>query len=374
MDLLPTDSIVLPPVVSQGVLLGILWTGSCISILTVISRLAIRWRVLAKFKADDYLVIAGLLFSLASTLIWTVLIGDLYALLNAGATLGTGDFSTLFSRAGKALHGNLASYICSWSCLWSIKLAFIAFFYELGRQIRFQQILWWSILVFVISTYIVCIGILDYGCLTSVGFNIMAKCMTAEVVEYEYSNTRITTAFDIVTDFMIVGLSANIVWRAQVPWKKKVMLACICSLTVVMVVIAVIRITVGAPSKGAPDLSWLLLWNSVEMNLAIFVACIASFRSLYCQSRNATRASEGTPGRSKKKTSDRRQFLTSFGPFTTFGAFTLLDDENAQWSREDLRDNDELPLTPGMIDSERYPTDVGSVMVMADMQKPDRVH
>lgn len=44
----------------------------------------------------------------------------------------------------------------------------------------------------------------------------------------------------------------------------------VCSLTVFMVVVAIVRITVGSPGK-VPDLTWLLLWNSVEMTLGMII-------------------------------------------------------------------------------------------------------
>lgn len=130
------------------------------------------------------------------------------------------DVITLLDRFAAALHGNLASYICSWSCLWSIKLSFMVFFHGLGRQIRSQQILWWGVLCFIAATYIICISLFDYGCLTSRGLDILGRypahpllygphakeplenCSGQDVIDYEYPNTRISTTFDIVTDVL----------------------------------------------------------------------------------------------------------------------------------------------------------------------------
>lgn len=66
----------------------------------------------------------------------------------------------------------------------------------------------------------------------------------------------------------VVVLSANIVWRARIQWRKKVALGLICSLTVILVIVAIIRITIW--SVGAfGDYSWLILLNSIEMTLGI---------------------------------------------------------------------------------------------------------
>lgn len=43
-------------------------------------------------------------------------------------------------------------------------------------------------------------------------------------------------AMDISSDVLVVVVSGNIVWRASIPWKKKLMLSGICCLTVAMLV------------------------------------------------------------------------------------------------------------------------------------------
>ncbi|KAI1762362.1 hypothetical protein GGR53DRAFT_502037 [Hypoxylon sp. FL1150] len=70
---------------------------------------------------------------MASTITWTVLRNDLYLTLDSGSAK---DLMPLLEKVGSTLLDNLASYIYSWSCLWSIKLSFMAFFHGLGRQIR----------------------------------------------------------------------------------------------------------------------------------------------------------------------------------------------------------------------------------------------
>lgn len=117
------------------------------------------------------------------------------------------------------------------------------------------------------------------------------ECQSRALIDGKYSYMRFLTAFDIITDCLskycrsfslrnvsfvdkplikirpaVVVLSANIILRARIQWRKKVILGLICSLTVIMVVIAIIRIAVW--SRGlVSDLSWLMLFNSVEMTI-----------------------------------------------------------------------------------------------------------
>jgi hypothetical protein len=106
----------------------------------------------------------------------------------------------LFDRASTALHAILASFFCTWTSVWLVKLAFMVFFHGLGRQIRFQRILWWSVLVFLGASYMITISLMDYRCLTSVGIDTVTKCRTQEVIDFQYRTTRVQTTLDIVTD------------------------------------------------------------------------------------------------------------------------------------------------------------------------------
>lgn len=55
----------------------------------------------------------------------------------------------------------------------------------------------------------------------------------------------------------------------MLPLRKKLVLVAVCSMTVFMMICAIIRIGVGLKGK-LTDLSWFLLWNSVEMTLGTF--------------------------------------------------------------------------------------------------------
>lgn len=70
------------------------------------------------------------------------------------------------------------------------------------------------------------------------------------------------------------------------------------------------------------------------MNTAIFVACIASFRSLYCQSKSSRQ--EETPQSYPLKEPSARRILAS-----TFGTDTVLGAENSYWARQPSHDSRE---------------------------------
>lgn len=51
--------------------------------------------------------------------------------------------------------------------LWSVKLSFLVFFKRLGQNVRNQQIVWWTVLLITIGSYLACLSIIDYRCLAS---------------------------------------------------------------------------------------------------------------------------------------------------------------------------------------------------------------
>lgn len=146
-----------------------MWAGTGISLLTLAARLLIRWKLLSKFKADDWLAMAAVAIFLVSTITYTAITPPKYVILGSLGRLGEdiGDMTEALA------HSQLIVYICTWSCLWTIKLSFLAFFHGLGQQLRFQRILWWSTLALTLATYPVCIGLLDYKCLAASGETLM---------------------------------------------------------------------------------------------------------------------------------------------------------------------------------------------------------
>ncbi|KAI0975055.1 hypothetical protein F4678DRAFT_485979 [Xylaria arbuscula] len=306
------------PSISNVGLLGVLWSGTSFSIIVVTIRFIVRYKLFGRLKADDFFVLAAVTFCLGSTITWTLCSKDLYLALPGERESFTINPAEYIEKVATGLNANLASYILSYSALWSIKFSFMAFFKPLGEQLRSQRILWWTSLVFIFAGYVICIGLLDYRCLTSNGFTVLANCTSKKVADYSYAGIRVTTSLDIFSD----------------------------------VLTAIIRITVGARGED-PDISWFLVWNSIEMTLgkrdgllvdtrlpltkekaqkdlmsypftAVFVACIASFRSLYCHTKHSRLVERPNPH--PLKTPPARNFLAS-----TFGTDTILCSEQSQW-------------------------------------------
>ena len=65
---------------------------------------------------------------------------------------------------------------------------------------------------------------------------------------------------------MIIPL--HMLWKVQISLRQKIMLGGIFSLTVFIIVIAIVRVGVLLnSSSGSADGSWLYLWSSVEQTI-----------------------------------------------------------------------------------------------------------
>lgn len=289
-----------------------MWSGVGISTLFLFARLWIRLRVFRKLQPDDPLVIFAWILSIANAAIWTAVRKDLYFNL----ALATGQITTipadLFERLERLLRGNLAAYILSYVSLWSIKISFVVFFRRFGDKLRTQRIAWYATLGFCLASFAVCLGTVDYRCLTASGMNMLQVCMEPRTTSFEFVTLRLTTALDVVTDFAIILLLTNVLWRIHLPVWTKAALAGIFSLTVFVITIAIVRVVI-APLNGKLDLSWLVCMNAVEVAVALIVVSCASFRILYTSSQQnnsaklaAAKPSYGSGLSSEKKSASSK--------------------------------------------------------------------
>ena len=54
-------------------------------------------------------------------------------------------------------------------------------------------------------------------------------------------------------------------WNVRIPFRQKLMLIAIFSVTVVVMVVSVVRVAVVNSNDKNADISWLYLWSGIEM-------------------------------------------------------------------------------------------------------------
>ena len=65
---------------------------------------------------------------------------------------------------------------------------------------------------------------------------------------------------------LVILVSTNILWKVQIEIRKKIALIGICSLTVFIIAVAIIRVAVATAGQNL-DLTWLLFWGGIEVTV-----------------------------------------------------------------------------------------------------------
>ncbi len=121
----------------------------------------------------------------------------------------------------------------------------------------------------------------------------------------------------------------NLLWKVQISLQQKLALAGIFSLTVFIMIVAIVRVVVISSASEQPDQTWLYMWSSIEQTVgmsfesleipiilctfennaalcttAIVIACLASSRALFTKTDPSSRQASYQP----KVTSRRHLF------------------------------------------------------------------
>lgn len=106
-------------------------------------------------------------------------------------------------------------------------------------------------------------------------------------------DTTITTVFDVITDILVVSFPAALLWRVQLDVRQKFGLGFSLCLSLVMAMIAIVRISGIKTGNGAIDIVWLAFWQQQECSIALTMVSVSAFRSFFV----ATAAADPPPRR-----------------------------------------------------------------------------
>ncbi|KAK8040134.1 hypothetical protein PG993_008545 [Apiospora rasikravindrae] len=249
------------------------WVVTGISALFLIGRLTVRIVSASKLLLDDYLVIAAWLMLLTSAILWAVKGGVLYWMYDVqyGRRPSTPEFVPAY--------GTSMPLVFIWStlfsaCLWAVKFSFLVFFRRLGFKVNRKHFWWWFVFAVTACGGIVAIVDLDFSCtLTDIEY-IMAECTKKKHVRFQDAGIYTNLAIDLVTDLLILSIPFRMLWNVRIPLRKKVALLGVFSLTIVIMVVAIIRtafvrgVGVGFGEQIAST-EWLFLWSNVEASVAL---------------------------------------------------------------------------------------------------------
>ncbi|KAF7889869.1 uncharacterized protein EAF02_002284 [Botrytis sinoallii] len=273
-----------PALVKESVFNGIVWGGMVVSLLFVIGRIAIRLRSFGRLWLDDAFVVVGWICILVSTIIWHYEAHSMFL----SAAIASGQMSplddpTYATDTEHYLRSSVAVIILFYTSLMTIKLSFMLFFRRLLSGVHEKALLiqWWSILAAILTSWLVCIGDIEYRCLVSDFIVIATKCVQSESIDFQRITLGVNCALDVITDILIITIPVAILWKVKITPRHRMALYGLFSLTVITMAFAIIRVAVVTAASRQPDSSWLYMWSAIEPPVAVVISCLVSFRALF---------------------------------------------------------------------------------------------
>ena len=167
-------------------------------------RLVARWATFKRLFADDAFVIFAWLLALGTAVDWQIVSWKMYQFVSITSGQLWPPPPTFIPDTESYYDGSLAVLIFYYSSLWSIKIAFLLFFRRLGQNVKGQKVLWWLICGFTVSTYLICIGDIQYSCLVSPLLKLLTICSSDKNVQFQTATLKLNCALDVISDFLSI--------------------------------------------------------------------------------------------------------------------------------------------------------------------------
>ncbi|KAI1759676.1 hypothetical protein GGR53DRAFT_130017 [Hypoxylon sp. FL1150] len=276
--------------VSEHAFKIVLWIGVGLCVTFLALRLCIRLLCFRTLLWEDSLMILALAILISVAALLQRFVGDIYLVLHVEnqLLLPGPDFP---DRMISGLRADGIAITLFTIGIWSIKLNFMLFFRQFGRQIRNYMILWWVALVLVISCGAIQLGVIPYDCTFGSLFKITVQCATEASVSHIYTVYKVTVAVDTISDAIIICFPVLIVWGTKINLRQKLVLTAVFLLVGFTIAVTIIRGSVfGGVYKDVEsvdrkvlDMAWLLFWYLIQYIVSFTIACIVSFRSLWAK-------------------------------------------------------------------------------------------
>lgn len=227
---------------------------------------------------------------------------------------------------------NNAAATLWWCVIYPVKLAFLFFFRRLIIRLRGVYLWWWWALAFTLlawigatvadwltcpftnATKVLLCGLILLSSEIDADERKTTACSGSAGEFRVIRDTAITTAVDVTTDIIVLSFPIILLWKVRVGARQKFALGISLCLSIVMIVVAVIRISAFRLTNGEVDIVWLAFWQQQECSIAVTVVSISAFRSLFVAA--STNKLKGRPLRQSVNNWKRRIERRRLGPTT----------------------------------------------------------
>lgn len=180
---------------------AVIWAGLAVSSVFVVLRLYLRWHGPRRLFWEDAFLLFAYVLSPITAALWQWAAKDMYYTLNVEAGLAAYETDFL-ERLRRWLIVNLVVELFFYSSLLSVKLSFLFFFKRLGSKVQGQKYVWWPVLGFSITAFLVSLGDVQYECLVGDMTYIVTYCGTSPAGRFTTITLQVNCVLDVLSDFL----------------------------------------------------------------------------------------------------------------------------------------------------------------------------
>ncbi|KAI0105053.1 hypothetical protein GGR51DRAFT_572094 [Nemania sp. FL0031] len=289
-------------VVALGVLTGL-------ALLCFAGRIAIRLVYQKRLCLDDaFLILAAGSLVAATGILYYI---SYFLYLHSAALLDPGVLPYVIADYNQLLNLQKKTYpylALIWTTTYAVKACFLAFMrpllWHISRGVNWY---YWSIVMFsgvslafvVAEPFIIC----PYFGADAI------QCFNSTVNEKKtLALTALATILDIASDIMVVSLPIIVLRNSPLNRSTKFGLAIFLCLSIFMAILAIVRIS-GFYYKGLEDDIWEFFWQQTEGAVAVMMASITAFRTLFVKRKGDGKAEAP---KEVSHSSRFRRFLANF--------------------------------------------------------------
>lgn len=173
--------------------------------------------------------------------------------VEAGLQMPPADFLTQLIHSEKIQD---AGTVLLATTIFSVKFSFLLFFQHLLRLQKALTYYWWficillvpSAAIFMFSNFIAC----DYF-----DERIVVECTTVGALARQNGTLLASASLDILTDCFLISIPILLLWNVQISIRRKMILLGILCISIVMIIMAIIRVSTGRTAIGQVDSAWV---------------------------------------------------------------------------------------------------------------------
>ncbi|KAI0530103.1 hypothetical protein GGR58DRAFT_494588 [Xylaria digitata] len=251
---------------------GVSWTFTALAVVSVVIRIVVRYRGPSKLGIDDLTIVLA-------TALQLIFMGFVTEALRWGA-----------GKHDEGISSEQSSHIIKWFWLSTTPALLVAIIARISAAILLIRIFgskrWfkWFIIIFtVLQTVAGIVTIVTTWTQVQPVEALWDPSVTPTVVRDGSLNdafVNISGSLFAFTDLSYVFLPSFIIWRLNMPLRRKIGLGIVMSLSFISFVGSVMKPVTTAVAKTQYSSSLVILWSALEQTLVIIITCVPAIRSV----------------------------------------------------------------------------------------------